>query len=58
MYNITLTRVCATIVGEETICITYSKCVTAALGVQHAKCMHHIVICGLSASTAFFHIIS
>jgi len=24
-----------------------------ALGIQHAKCMRHIVICGLSGSTVF-----
>ena len=53
MYNITLTHVCVIIVAEEAICIPYSECVTTALGVQHAKCMHHIVICGLSDSTAF-----
>jgi hypothetical protein len=29
-----------------------------ALGIQHAMCMHHIVICRLPGSTTFFHSIS
>jgi len=37
---------------------TYSKCVVVALGIQHAICMRLTVICGLSSSTIFFHIIS
>ena len=32
-------------------------CITA-LGIQHALCMHHIVICGLPGSAIFFHVIS
>ena len=32
------------------------QCVFIALGIQHAMCMHHIVICETSGSTKFFHI--
>jgi len=38
--------------------VTYSKCVSAALVIQHTIRAHHIVICGLSGSTTFFYIIS
>jgi hypothetical protein len=38
--------------------ITYSECEFVALGIQPAKIMHHIVICGPSGCTIFFHIIS
>ena len=31
--------------------------VFVALGIQHAMYMHRVVICGLSGSTMFFHII-
>ena len=33
--------------------ITYSECVFAALGIQHAMHMRHTVICGLSGSIYF-----
>jgi len=39
------------------ISITYSECVFVTLGIQPATHVHHIVICGLSGSTVFFHII-
>ena len=38
--------------------ITYSECVSVALVIQHAMLMDHIIICGLSGCTIFFHIIS
>ena len=38
--------------------ITYSECVFAALGIQHATRTRHIFICGPSGCTIFFHIIS
>ena len=42
----------------KAISITYYECVFVALGIQHAVCMRHTVICALSSSTIFFHIIS
>jgi hypothetical protein len=58
-YTVTIRHVHATIVAvEKAMGITYAECVFTALGIQHAMCMRHIVICGLSASTIFFHIIS
>ena len=36
----------------------YMFCVFVALGIQNAMRMSHIVICGLSGSTKYFHIIS
>ena len=59
--NVALRCVRATTVAmEKAISITYSDCVCVcvALVIQHAMCMHHIVICGLFDSTIFFHIIS
>jgi len=57
--NVTSTRVRVTIypVGKTKI-ITYSECVSVDLGIQHAMRMRRTVICGLFASTIFFHIIS
>jgi hypothetical protein len=37
---------------------TYSDCVYAALGNQHATRMCHIIICGFSGSATLFHFIS
>jgi len=39
-------------------CIAYSECVFVALGIQHAMCMHRILVCDLSGFTIFFHFIS
>jgi hypothetical protein len=59
VYNITLWRVCATIVAEESsmyyifwVCVCsfgYTAC--------NAHAPYYIVICGLSGSTVFFHLI-
>ena len=44
--------------SRKAIRITYSDCVTVALGIQHVEPMHRILICGSSGCTEFFHIIS
>ena len=36
----------------RSICV---ECVFAAFSIQHAMCMHHIVICGLSVTTVSFY---
>ena len=41
--------------GKETT-ISYFGCVFVDLVIQREMCMGHIVICGLSGSTVFFHI--
>jgi hypothetical protein len=57
--NVTLRRVHTTTVAvEKQKNITYSECVSVALGIQHALRMRHIVICGLPFSTVTIHIIS
>ena len=59
MHNVTLRHICATIFAvERAINITYSECEFIALGIQHAKCMHSIVIYGLAGCTTLFHIAS
>jgi len=42
----------------KAISITYSEGVFLVLGTQHAVRMRHIVVCDLSDSTIFSHIIS
>jgi hypothetical protein len=41
----------------KAINITHSECVFVALGIQHAMTMRHIVMCELSVSIKFLHII-
>jgi hypothetical protein len=43
---------------EKAISITYSECVSVALGIQHAVRVRHTVIFSLPRSAIFFHIIS
>jgi hypothetical protein len=50
-------RVRAATVAVKRI-ITSSGRVFIALVMQHTMRMHHVVICGLSDSTVFLHIIS
>jgi len=40
------------------ISVTHSDCVFVALGIHHAMCMCHNIICGLPGFTIFFHIFS
>jgi len=42
----------------KAISVAYSECALLALGIQHKMPMRRIVICGLSGSTIFFHVIS
>jgi len=53
--NETMSRVPATIVAvEKTISVTYSECVSVALGSQHVTHTRHIAIRALPRSTTFF----
>ena len=42
----------------KAVSIAYYECAFVSLVIQHAMCMRHIVICGLSGSTVLFHTIS
>jgi hypothetical protein len=42
----------------KTIRIAYSECVSVALCIQHATSIGHVVNCGVSGYTTFFHIIT
>jgi hypothetical protein len=51
-------RSCNHCYNGKALSIEQTECVFLALGTQHAMRISHIVICGLSGSTIFFHIIS
>jgi hypothetical protein len=51
-------RSCNHCYSGKAISITYSESVFVALGMQHAMRMRHIVICSLSSSSVYSHIIS
>jgi hypothetical protein len=60
-YNVTMRRICATIVAVEkqyVLHILGVQCVFAALVIQHAMRKRNIIVCCLSGSTVFFHFIS
>jgi hypothetical protein len=46
------------VIVEKQESITYSKCVSVALVIQHEKRMRRIITCSLSGSAIFFNIIS
>ena len=41
----------------KAISMTYSEFVSVTLVIQHAKCVRHIALCGLSGSTSSHHLI-
>jgi hypothetical protein len=49
-------RSCKCCCSGKTVSVTYSECVLVVLCIQHAMCIRHIVICGMSGCTNFFHI--
>jgi hypothetical protein len=44
--------------SEKATSVAYSECLSAALGIQHAMRVGHIVICGLLGSKILLQIIS
>jgi hypothetical protein len=51
-------RSCNFCCSGKAMFIAYSECVFVALGIQHARCMRHTIICGLADSTTYFRLIS
>ena len=56
-YSLTWTRSVTLCWRGKAISITYCECVFVALGIQLAVRMRHIVICDLSGSAVFCHVI-
>jgi len=56
-YNVNVERSRNHCCRGKAVSVTYTECVSVALVIQHAMRMRHIVICGLSVSTIFSHII-
>jgi len=56
--NLTVKHVSKTNVHGKAVIITYSDCVSIGLVIQHAKYLHHSVICGLSNCTIFLGVFS
>jgi hypothetical protein len=42
----------------KAISITYTECEFVDLGIQHTKCTHHVVVCGLPGSKICLHIVA
>ena len=51
-------RTCNHCCSGKAVNITYAECVFVALRIQPAMHMRHIVVCGLTGTTFFFHITS
>ena len=58
MYILRHAHATTMVVEKQYVFHIYSECVFVALGIQHAMCMHHTIICGLYSSTKLFHSIS
>jgi len=59
IYNVKNRHVRATVDGvEKQLSITYSERVSVVFGIQHAICIRHMVIRGLSDSAICLHIVS
>jgi hypothetical protein len=58
-YNETIEALtCNYFCGGKAVSIPQPECLFAAVSIQHAMNMSHVVICGLTRSKTFFHIIS